>query len=79
MMSLWGVVSHVDGWRRSACFEGAWRAYACVKTHWHKVDTMIVATGPHTDKPCTVEQFYQEVEEGAWLTETTCPKDTLYY
>ena len=54
-------------------------AYACVKTHFRKVDAMTLATGPPVDKPRTAEQFYPEVEEGARITEAVCPKDTLYY
>uniref|UniRef100_A0A452XHG1 Uncharacterized protein n=1 Tax=Aegilops tauschii subsp. strangulata TaxID=200361 RepID=A0A452XHG1_AEGTS len=78
LMRLRGAVSRANSWRRSACFEGARRAYACVKMHFWKVNAVTVATGPPADKLRTAEQFYTEVE-GARITEAMCPKDTLYY
>ena len=68
---LQDVVPCVDRWKRSACFEGAWRAYACVKTHFRKVDAETCAAGPPADKPRTAEQCFAEVEAGAWTTKAT--------
>ena len=60
--SLFGLTAHlqnvvpcVERWKRSACFEGARRAYACVKTHFRKVDAETCAAGPPADKPRTAE------------------------
>ena len=53
--------------------------YACVKTHFRKVDAVTVATSPPADKLCTMEQFYPEVEGGSRIIEAVCPKDTMYY
>lgn len=73
------VVPQVDCSKRSACLEGAHRAYVCVKTHFQKVDAEVIVAGPHKGKVRTVEQFFVEVEEGAWMTEANYPKGTLYF
>ena len=76
---LQNAVPCVERWKRSTCFEGARRAYACVKTHFCKVDEERCAAGPPADKPCIAEQFFAEVEVGAQTTKAMCLKDTLYF
>ena len=44
--NLQDVIPHVNSSRRSSFFDGARRAYACVKTHFQKVDAVTVATPP---------------------------------
>ena len=84
--SLFGLLVHlqeavpqVTRWKRSACLEGARRAYACVKMHFWKVDVEVVAAVPPEGKARTAEQFFAEVEEGTRVTEALCPKDKLYF
>jgi hypothetical protein len=73
------AVPQVNRWKRSACMEGARRAYACVKMHFRKVEAEVVAAGPSEGKARTAEQFFTDVEEGARLTEAMCPKANLYF
>ena len=67
----------VTCWKWSMCLEGVHRAYACMKTHYPRLDAMLVASGPPEGKDRTAEQFLAGVMEGARITEDQCPKDTL--
>jgi hypothetical protein len=66
-------------WKRSACLEGAQRAYARVNMLYPCVEAAVVAAGPPEGKSRTVEQYRGKAMEGARITEVECPKDTLYF
>ena len=72
-------LNQVDCLKRFACFEGARQTYVCVKTQFRKVDVTFVADGHAKGKHRTVEEFFDEVAEGARMTKVMCPKDTLYF
>ena len=65
-----GAVPHINAMRRSPCIEGARMALACVKTYWAEMKATDVASPDSDGSRVPVEQYFQEVLQGARLIET---------
>ena len=73
-----GAVPRIDAMKRSACIEGAWMAFARVKTYWAEMDaTTVVAQGSAIGR-VAAEHYFEEVLEGARLIETHCSKNIMF-
>ena len=68
------AVPHIDAVKRSACIEGAWMALDHVKTYWEGMEDTAIATWGPTRGQDSPEHYYEEVLEGARLTEAQCSK-----
>ena len=66
--------------RRSICIEGARMAFACVKTHWAKLDAKKLMTeGPPEGKEHRrPEHYFDGVLEGSRLAAKKCSKDIIF-
>ena len=73
-----GAVPHIEAMKRSACIEGARMALARVKTYWAEMDATDVASQDSNGSRVLVEQYFQEVLQGARLIETQCLKDVVF-
>ena len=63
------VVTHIDAVKRSTCVEGARMDLARVKTYWAKMEANNIATrGPPRGQD-SLEHYFEEVLEGAYLIE----------
>ena len=74
------AVPRIDAVKRSACIEGAWMAFAQVKTFWGKMKAIDVATksppkGKDRPEP---EHYFGDVLEAARLIEGQCSKDIIF-
>ena len=78
MQQFLGAVSHINAIRRSACIEGARMALARVKTYWAEMKATNVASPDLDGNRVPVEQYFQEVLQGARLIETQCSKDIMF-
>ena len=72
-----GAVLHINAMKRSVCIEGAWMAFARVKTYWAEMETTIVASRDSDKSRVPSEHYFQEVLEGARVIETQCSKDAM--
>ena len=61
---------HIKAMKRSACIEGARMALAHVKTYWAEMQATDVASQDSDGSRVPVEQYFQEVLQGAPLIET---------
>lgn len=84
--SFFGLVARLQDagpralyWKWSACLEGAQMAYACVKTHYPRIDMRLMALGPPEGKARTPEEFMPDVMVVARITEPCCSQNTLYF
>ena len=73
-----GSVPHADAMKRSACIEGAQMALAHVKTYWAEMKATDVASPDSDGSRVPVEQYFQEVLQGARLIEMQCSKDIMF-
>ena len=73
-----GDVSHIDAVKRSACIEGAWMAFAHVKTYWAGMEVTAIATRGPAGGQDPPEHYFEEVLEGARLIEAQCSKSTMF-
>ena len=66
--------------KRSVRIEGARMAFACVKTHWAKLDAKKLMTeGPPEGKEhCKPESYYKSVQKGSYLAAELCTKDIIF-
>ena len=66
--------------KRSVCIEGARMAFACVKTHWAKMDAKKLMTeGPPEGKEHRrPELYFVGVMEGSCLVVEQCTKDVIF-
>ena len=80
MQRLVDAVPRIDAVKRSACIEGARRAFACVKTYWGKMNAIdVVAKGPPKGKDHHApEHYFEDVLEAARLIEGQCSKDIIF-
>ena len=74
------AVPRIDAVKQSTCIEGAWMAFARVKTHWAKMDAKKLMTeGPPEGKEHHwSERYFDEVLEGARIVEGQCSKDIQF-
>ena len=66
--------------KRSACIEGARRAFVRVKVHWAKLDAVkLVKEGPPEgmEHRCP-ENYYESVLKGSHLVADECAKDVIF-
>lgn len=73
-------VPRIDAVKRSVCIEGAWMAFARVKTFWGKMKAIDVAAksppkGKDSYKP---KHYFEDVLEAARLIEGQCSKDIMF-
>ena len=73
-------VPRIDDVKRSSCIEGAWMAFARVKTFWGKMKAIDVTTksppkGKDRLKP---EHYFEDVLEAARFIEGQCSKDITF-
>ena len=73
-----GAASRIDAMKRSACIEGARMALARVKTYWAEMKATDVASQDLDGSRVPVEQYFQEVLQGARLIEAQCSKDIMF-
>ena len=73
-----GVVPHIDAVKRSACIEGAQMALARVKTYWAEMEATAIATQSSAVGRVSAEHYFEEVLEGARLTEAQCSKSIMF-
>ena len=73
-----GVVPHIDAMKRSACIEGAWMAFARVKTYWAEMEATTVAAQGSAIGRVAAEHYFEEVLEGARLIEAQCSKNIIF-
>ena len=66
--------------KRSVCIEGARMAFACVKTHWAKLDAKKLMTeGPPEGKEHhRPELYFDGVLVGSCLVAEQCSKDIIF-
>ena len=66
--------------KRSICIEGARRAFARVKVHWAKLDTVkLVKEGPPEGKEHrNPEMYYDSVLKGSRLVADECVRDVIF-
>ena len=72
------MVPRIDAVKQSTCIEGAWMAFARVKTYWRKMKAIDVATksppkGKVRPEP---EHYFEDVLEAARFIEGQCSKDS---
>ena len=74
------AVLRIDAVKRSTCIEGAWMAFARIKTYCAKMKaTDIAAKNPPKGKDHhTREHYFEDVLEGARLIEGQCSKNTMF-
>ena len=77
---LTDAVPRIDAAKRSACIEGAWMAFARVKTYWGKMKAIdITAKGPPTGKDHhALENYFEDILEAARLIEGQCSKGIIF-
>ena len=80
MQRLVDAVLRIDAVKRSTCIEGAWMAFARVKTFWGKMKAIDVAAksppkGKDRPEP---EHYFEDVLEAARLIEGRCSKDIIF-
>ena len=70
----------LDVIKRSVRIEGARMAFAHVKIHWAKMDTLKLATeGPPKGKEHhTPERYFSDVLEGSRIVAQQCSKDVIF-
>ena len=70
----------LDVLKRSACIEGARRAFARVKTQWVKLDTVkLIKEGPPEGKEHRhPEMYYEGVLSGAHLIADECSQNVIF-
>ena len=80
MQRLVDAVPRIDAVKRSVCIQGAWMAFARVKTYWAKMKaTDVAANSPSEGKDHRPpEQYFEDVLEGARLIEGQCLKDIMF-
>ena len=74
------AVPRINAVKRSACIEGAWMAFARVKTFWGKMEAIDVAakSSPKGKDRPEPEHYFEDVLEGARLTEGQCSKSMIF-
>lgn len=74
------ALPRIDAIKRSACIEGARKAFARVKMHRAKMKATVVAVeGPPGGKDHRMpERYFGDVLEGARLIEGQCSKDLMF-
>ena len=74
------MVPRIDVVKRSTCIEGAWMAFARVKTYWAKMKATDIAakSPPKVKEHHTPEHYFEDVLEGARLIEGQCSKDMIF-
>ena len=74
------AVPRIDAVKRSTCIEGAWMAFARVKTYWAKMKaTDVAAKNPPKGKDRHApEHYFKDVLEGDRLIEGQCLKDVIF-
>ena len=80
VQQLVDATSRTDTVKRSTCIEGAWMAFACVKTYWEKMKAIDIAAEipPKGKDHHTPEHYFEDVLEGARLIEGQCSKDIMF-
>ena len=73
-----GVVSHIDAVKKLACIEGAWMAFAHVKTYWADMEATGIATRGSAGGQDSAEHYFDQVLEGARLIEAQCSKSIMF-
>ena len=66
--------------KRSVCIEGAHMAFACIKTHWEKLDAKKLMTEGLTESKehRRPELYFDGVLEGSRLVAEQCSKDIIF-
>ena len=67
----------IDAVKRSACIEGAWMAFARVKTYWAEMEATTVATQGSAVGRLSGEHYFEEVLEGSRSIEAQCSKNIM--
>ena len=73
-----GAASRIDAVKRSACIEGAWLAFAHVKTYWAGMEVTAIATRGPVGGQDPAENYFEKVLEGAHLIEAQCSKSSMF-
>ena len=78
VQQLLDAVSCINAMKRSACIGGSRMALAHVKAYWAEMDaTAVVAQGSAIGR-VAAEHYFEEVLEGARLTEAQCSKNIMF-
>ena len=78
VQQFFGVVSHINDVKRSACMEGARIALAHVKTYWAGIEATAIATRDPAGGQDPAEHYFEEVLEGTRLIQAQCLKSAMF-